>query len=113
MEDPSGLQMLQLKKRGHSMAVLFNIAPAQPKRCQTGWSLSLTPYYPSQHILHPSHHKLHPSQHIPHPSTHMDTQYMYVCTHHAHGADAHIGHNLNSNHHITDEQASILIIMTY
>merc|ERR1712070_319722 len=26
------------------MAVLFNLAPANPSRCQTGWSLSLTPY---------------------------------------------------------------------
>ncbi|KAL1508327.1 hypothetical protein AB1Y20_004437 [Prymnesium parvum] len=42
IEDPSGVMMRKLKKLGHSFAYLFNLAPDQPHRCQTGFSLSLT-----------------------------------------------------------------------
>ena len=44
VEDPSGVMIKKLKKRGHSVATLFSLCPAKPERCQTGWQLSLTPY---------------------------------------------------------------------
>jgi len=44
VEDPSAVLTRKLKKKGHSFAYLFNIAPDEPHKCQTGWSLSLTPY---------------------------------------------------------------------
>ena len=43
-EDPAGVLMRKLKRRGHSFASLFNLYPSDPARCQYGWSLSLTPY---------------------------------------------------------------------
>ena len=42
--DPCSVATKLLKKRGHSVAYLCNLAPRQPERCQSGWSLSLTPH---------------------------------------------------------------------
>jgi len=44
VEDPSGVMMKRLTKLGHNFAFLYNVAPDNPEHCQTGWSLSLTPY---------------------------------------------------------------------
>jgi hypothetical protein len=44
VEDPSGVMIKKLKKRGHAVATLFSVCPAHPERCQTGWQLSLTPH---------------------------------------------------------------------
>lgn len=44
VEDPSAVMTRKLKKLGHSFAYLYNLCPSEPKRCQLGWSLSLTPY---------------------------------------------------------------------
>ena len=43
VEDPSAVMIIKLKKRNHGFAYLYNLAPEIPDRCQTGWSLSLTP----------------------------------------------------------------------
>ena len=42
--DPCGVATKRLKARGHSVAYLCNLAPRRPERCQSGWSLSLTPH---------------------------------------------------------------------
>jgi len=42
IEDPSAVLMKRLKKLNHSTASLYNICPAHPERCQTGFGLSLT-----------------------------------------------------------------------
>lgn len=44
VEDPSSVISRKLKKLGHSSAALFNLHPSEPNRCQTGWSISFTPY---------------------------------------------------------------------
>jgi len=44
VEDPSGIYKQKMKKCGHTLASLFNVYPNEPKRCQTGWQLSLTPH---------------------------------------------------------------------
>lgn len=44
VEDPSAVMTRRLKKLGHSFAYLYMLSPSNPQRCQTGWSLSLTPY---------------------------------------------------------------------
>ena len=44
VEDPSGVMIKKIKKRGHHLAALYNLCPADLTRCQTGWQLALTPY---------------------------------------------------------------------
>merc|ERR1712151_408143 len=44
VEDPAGIMTRKLKKKGHGCAMLFDVYPENPTRCQSGWSLSLTPY---------------------------------------------------------------------
>merc|ERR1711934_155786 len=33
-----------MKKQGHAPALLFSMEPSERNRCQSGWSLSLTPH---------------------------------------------------------------------
>jgi hypothetical protein len=44
VEDPAGIMTRKLNKKGHGFAMLYDIAPEDQSRCQSGWSLSLTPY---------------------------------------------------------------------
>lgn len=44
VEDPAGIMTRKLNKKGHGFAMLYDMAPEDPSRCQSGWSLSLTPY---------------------------------------------------------------------
>jgi len=45
VEDPSGAMAMKLKKLGYSTAAIFQVAPQDSSRCQTGWQLSLTPHH--------------------------------------------------------------------
>lgn len=42
--DPFGLMIKKIRKKGHYVATLFGLHPKQPKRTQSGFQLSLTPY---------------------------------------------------------------------
>lgn len=44
IEDPNAVLTKQLKKRGHSPMFLFALCPKDPRRCQYGFQLSLTPH---------------------------------------------------------------------
>lgn len=44
VEDEAGVMARKLKKCGHTVHNLYNLHPAEPRRIQYGWSLSLTPY---------------------------------------------------------------------
>jgi len=43
VHDPSAVLQKVLKKKNHGVAALFNLHPNQPHKCQTGFTLSVTP----------------------------------------------------------------------
>jgi hypothetical protein len=45
VEDPSGAVSRKMKKKGYSTAPIFNARLHDPRSCQTGWQLSLTPHH--------------------------------------------------------------------